>query len=67
MTRHLSVLCGGKDVIKLPLEHQALRQGPIGVLLVHKDDILQYRLRSKRTSLLKLLLSCSHRVNRKLQ
>ncbi len=42
---HLGVLCGGKDVVKLAFQGLPVSQRPVGVLLVHKDDVLQDGLR----------------------
>ena len=41
LAAHLGVLCSGEDVVKLLLQRLPLSQRPVGVLLVHKDDVLQ--------------------------
>lgn len=45
---YLGVLCSGEDVIKFLLQGLPLSQGPVGVLLVHKDYILQDSLALKQ-------------------
>ena len=37
----LLVLLGGKDLVELVLDLGALLQGPVGVLLVAEDDVVQ--------------------------
>ena len=47
-TPYLGVLCSRKDVIELLLQRLPLSQRPVGVFLVHKDDILQDSLRQEK-------------------